>query len=111
MVASAASPEGRPPALARILPAALAAWPNRPAGASSWRCTPGGRGQRFVAAPAWVGPVHVVTSTREETMVRGLLGLLIVIAIVLFLVKVAVVGGIVGAIALILLILIVLGRV
>jgi membrane protein required for beta-lactamase induction len=80
-------------------------------GARGWASALGRHAQRFVATMAWVGPMQVITSTRGGTMVRGLLGLLIVIAIVLFLVKVAVAGGIVGAIALILLILIVLGRV
>lgn len=44
----------------------------------------------------------------EDSMLRGLIGLLVVIAIVLFLLKVAVIGGIVGAIAIILLILLAL---
>jgi hypothetical protein len=67
--------------------------------------------QRGFGAVAAGSPRVSSLLPREETMVRWLLGLLIIIAIVLVLVKVAVAGGIVGAIALILLVLILLGRV
>jgi len=50
-------------------------------------------------------------SRRENFMVGGLIGLLIIVAIVLVLLKVAVAGGVLGVIAIVLLILLLLGRI
>lgn len=47
---------------------------------------------------------------KGPTVVRAIIGLLIVVAIVLVLLKVAVAGGILGLIAIVLLILLLLGR-
>lgn len=51
-----------------------------------------------------------IQSRKGPTVIRGIIGLLIVVAIVLVLLKVAIAGGILGLIAIVLLILLLMGR-
>jgi len=81
----------------------------RPTGLASARtggCLNNG-GFVYAARPGGTQTRHIERKGMG-TVIRGLVGLLIVIAVVLFIAKIAVVGGIVGAIALILLVLLVL---